>query len=143
MALRANASPSSSSAREPSRRRRTTPTPSAEDPGKKLKLTGLVVGGVGVVSLGLGLYFGYEAGKISDDISNHKDTTVQWRSDIVAYQDRGQRDEYLQITLLIVGGAALATGGFLYVKGRSKSSEVTVAPTASTNSAGLSLSGSF
>ena len=119
----------------------TRPPPPAGDPGKTLKTAGLVTAGVGVASVGLGLYFGYRAGKISDDITNHKDDG--WRDDIEAYQDEGQRDEYLQITLLAVGGVLVAGGAYLYFKGRSKTSETTIAPTATPGGAGMVFSGSF
>jgi tetratricopeptide (TPR) repeat protein len=114
------------------------------DPGKGLKTTGLVVGGVGVLSLGLGIYFGIQAKKISDDITENGE---MWRNDIIAYQDKGQRDEYLQITFLIVGAAAVTGGALLYMKGRNKtkaSESMTVTPSMGPGgSAGLTLSGAF
>jgi tetratricopeptide (TPR) repeat protein len=118
-------------------------TPSSGDPGSGMKTTGLVVGGVGVLSLGLGIYFGLQAKKISDDIS---DNQSMWRNDIVAYQDKGQRDEYLQITFLVVGGVAVLGGAALYVKGRSKTKaaeQTTITPAMSSGSAGVSIQGVF
>ncbi len=119
------------------------PVSKAADPGKTLKIAGLVAAGVGVVSVGLGFYFGSQAGKISDDISNN---TGMWRDDIVAYQDEGQRDEYLQIAFLSVGGALVVGGALLYMKGRKKTSaeSTTVQPAMMPGGGGgLSLSGAF
>ncbi len=122
------------------------PTPPAavttSDPGKGLKTAGLVTAGIGVVSLGLGVYFGVKAKSISDDITNNNAT---WRDDIHAYQDEGQRDEYLQIAFLAAGGALAITGTYLYLKGRNKtaSEAVTVQPTMMSGGGGVSFSGSF
>lgn len=119
------------------------PPPPASDPGKGLKIGGLVVGGVGVVSLGLGVYFGIQAKNHTDYINNN---TEQWRTDITDYQDEGQRAEYLQITFLAVGGVAVAAGTYMFLKGRSKSrsaESTIVQPTASPGGAGVLVRGSF
>lgn len=119
------------------------PTPAPSDPGKGLKTTGLVVGGVGVLSVGLGIYFGIQAKKISDDITENE---AMWRNDIISYQDKGQRNEYLQITFLAVGGAAVIGGAVLYMMGRGKTKaaeSMTVTPSMGAGSASLTLSGAF
>ncbi len=117
-------------------------TPAAADPGKTFKTVGLVAAGAGVITVGLGLYFGVQAGKISDDISDHK--MDAWQDSILADQDRGQRDEYLQIACLTVGGLLVAGGAYLYFKGRAKTTEsMTVAPTVSPGGGGMVFSGSF
>lgn len=118
----------------------TTPV-SPADPGKTMKTAGLIVAGAGVVSLGLGGYFGYRALKISNDISDHKDDA--WQDSIIAYQEEGQRDEYLQIALLSAGGVLLAGGVYLYFKGKAKSETATVTPTVTPGGGGMVLSGSF
>lgn len=118
----------------------------AKDPGKGMKTAGMVMGGIGVVSVGLGIVFGIQAKKISDDISSHTDMTVPWRKDIIAYQDRGQRDEYLQIGCLALGGALVIGGAIVYLKGRSKSSSAestTIQPSVGPGGGGMVLSGSF
>ncbi len=115
----------------------------AADPGKGLKTAGLVTAGIGVVSVGLGLYFGVKAGTISDDITNNTST---WRNDIADYQNEGQRDEYLQIGLLSLGGVLVIGGTYLYLKGRKKSAAESAAiqPTMMPGSGGgVSFSGSF
>ncbi len=128
-----------------------TPTPEAPatppaDRGKGMKVAGLVTGGVGLVSLGLGFYFGAKAQSISDDISSHTNPDDPWRDDIRDYQDQGQRYENLQIVTLVAGGVLVVAGGFLYLRGRSKSSSaerVTVAPSATPSSVGLVFGGAF
>ncbi len=127
----------------PPREQLPPPPPPPSDPGKGMKAGGLIVGGVGLVSVGLGVYFGIQAQKHTDYINDNKE---QWRPDITDYQDAGQRDEYLQITFLAVGGVALAAGTYLYLKGRSKSSaaeSTIVQPTASPGGAGVLVRGSF
>jgi tetratricopeptide (TPR) repeat protein len=112
------------------------------DPGKTLKTVGMVAGGVGVITLGFGAYFSYRAAKISNDITDHK--MDRWQDSIVAYQDEGQRAEYLQITCLTVGGLLVAGGVYLFVKGRSKTAEsTTITPSVSPGGGGMVLSGSF
>lgn len=121
-----------------------TSTPPS-DPGKTLKIAGYATGGVGLLALGIGFYFGSEAGKISDDITNHTDTTIAWRDDIKDYEAKGQRYENMQIAFLVAGGALVVGGTALYMLGRSKkpTESMTVTPVATANSAGVSLSGSF
>lgn len=121
-------------------------TPEPGDPGSGMKTAGLVTVGLGVISLGVGFYFGAQAKSISDEISGHTDPNDPWRDDIRDYQDKGQRYENIQIATLIAGGALVVAGGFMYLRGRSKSSSterVTVAPSATPSSVGFVLGGSF
>jgi tetratricopeptide (TPR) repeat protein len=113
--------------------------------GGGLEIAGYAAGGAGLVALGLGFYFGSQAQKISDDITNHTDKTIAWRDDIKSYEAKGQRDENLQIAFLISGGVLVIGGAALYLLGHSKSSSETLAvtPTATRSSAGVALSGSF
>jgi hypothetical protein len=115
--------------------------------GSGLKTGGLVVTGIGAVGVGLGIYFGIRAKAISDDISRHTDTSIAWRDDIRAYQDEGQRDEYLQIGGYVGGGALVVTGAILYFVGRSKSApateQVSVSPMAGADGGGIVFSGGF
>lgn len=128
------------------------PTPQPErpqpvgDPGKALKIAGYATGGAGLLALGVGFYFGSEAQTISDDITNHTDTTIAWRDDIKDYEAKGQRYENLQIAFLVAGGALVVGGAVLYFLGNSKKSSaetLVLRPTASADSAGAVLSGSW
>ncbi|MGE3767953.1 MAG: hypothetical protein AB7L94_37215 [Kofleriaceae bacterium] len=118
----------------------------AKDPGKGLKIAGYAAGGAGLLALGVGFYFGSEAQKISDDITNHTDTNIAWRDDIKDYEAKGQRAENLQIAFIVAGGALVIGGAALYILGRSKARNtetLAITPTATANSAGVSLSGSW
>jgi tetratricopeptide (TPR) repeat protein len=100
------------------------PAPASEQPAHgstKLKYGGLAVGAAGLVVTGLGLYYGTQAQKISDEITGH-DTTMSW-DHIRDRQAEGQHDEDLQIGFMVAGGALVATGVIMYALGRSSGSE--------------------
>ncbi len=118
------------------------PAPRA-NPGRTLELAGMAVGGVGVLSLGLGFYFGSEASSISDQISNHNPADP-WPDNINDLEKQGESHETKQIIFLTVGGVALVGGAALYFLGRSKrSSEVSITPTVAAGGAGVVFSGAF
>lgn len=117
----------------------------AQDPGRTMKLSGMAVGGVGVIAIGLGVVFGVKAQNATSIVNDHK-MGDPWPNDILDIEARGQRDENLQIGLLVGGGAALVLGGALYYVGHSKKpaeTAVTVRPTATPTSVGLAVGGGF
>ena len=122
--------------------------PTTSDPGGGMKLAGMVTGGVGLVTFGLGLYFGVQAKKINDDIED-QGITEPWRDDIVAYMDKGQRYEYMQIGFLVAGGALVVGGTVIYMLGRGKTSaaesqtQVSITPSVTPNGGGVTLFGRF
>jgi hypothetical protein len=122
--------------------------PTTSDPGGSMKLAGMVTGGVGLVTFGLGLYFGVQAKKINDDIED-QGMDERWRNDIVAYMDKGQRYEYMQIGFLVAGGALVVGGTVIYMLGRGKTSsaesqtQVSITPSVTSTGGGFSLSGRF
>ncbi len=122
--------------------------PAKTDPGGSMKLAGMVTGGVGLVTFGLGLYFGVQAKKINDDIED-QGMDERWRNDIVAYMDKGQRYEYMQIGFLVAGGALVVGGTVIYMLGRGKTSsaesqtQVSITPSVTSTGGGVSLSGRF
>ena len=119
--------------------------PKPPDPGRNMKLGGIGVGAAGVVMAGLGVYFGVQAQKATDVVNNHK-MGDPWPNDILDIEARGQRDENLQIGLLIGGGVAVIGGGVLYFLGNSKKPAeraVVLRPTATQSSVGLSIGGGF
>lgn len=123
-----------------------TPVAATKGGGSGLKIAGYTSGGAGLVALGLGFYFGSEAQKISDDITNHTDTTVPWRDDIKDYEAKGQRYENLQIAFLVAGGVLVVGGVALYLVGNAKkpaTESLALRPTASADGAGVVLSGAW
>ncbi|MBX3160058.1 MAG: hypothetical protein KF773_29080 [Deltaproteobacteria bacterium] len=124
------------------------PKPRVVDRGKGLRATGLVTGAAGLVALGVSVYFGLEAKKISDDITNHcanQDPCPAWPENIRELQDRGQAHEDKQVILLVAGGAAVVTGTVLYVIGRSKKTteRVAVTPVVTPDAVAIGFSGRF
>lgn len=92
------------------------PPPEASHGNAKLKYSGLAIGATGLVVTSLGLYYGVQAKKISDEITNH-DAMMGWDR-IRERQAEGQHDEDLQVGFLIAGGVLVATGVILYGLGR-------------------------
>ena len=119
------------------------PKPSG-DPGRGLRIAGLGVAGAGVISLGAGVFFGLKAKENSDLISNHN-MADEWPANIKQIEADGQTYENRQVIFTIAGGALITTGVVVYFIGRSKKSEtsVSVTPTVTSETAGVSLSGSF
>lgn len=99
-----------------------------------MRISGLVAGLVGLGAIGVGIYEGVQAKRISDDISAHM-VPDRWRGDIRSYEAEGQHHENLEIGLLIGGGVAVTAGIVLYALGRSSGSSdrektaIRVAPT--------------
>lgn len=118
------------------------------DPGASMKLTGMIVGGIGIATLGAGLYFGVQAKKINDDIED-QGPNEPWQNDIRAYMDKGQRYENMQIGFLVVGGALIVGGAIVYVLGRGKTSaseqqtQVSITPSVTPTGGGVTLVGRF
>lgn len=111
----------------------------------KREMAGIASAAVGIASLTASVLYRIEAKSISDDISNHS-PTEPWADNIQALEARGQRYEDRSQLALLVGGAALVTGGILYFTGRANrvSSETAIiAPTVSRDSAGISFSRGF
>lgn len=115
-------------------------------PGKKLKIAGLALAGVGVLGLVIGGYYGYKGLSVADDINNHKGGWTDGDGGILAAQERGHRYNKLQAVFMITGGVLLISGVAEYMLGRSRANSaehVAVAPVVSSDSAGLVLGGSF
>ncbi len=114
-------------------------------PGGTLKLTGMVVGAVGLVGVGVGTYFGVRALQITNDINGH-DIDDPWDSDIRDQMAKGQQYEDRQILLSVAGGVITATGVALYILGatRAPSTEkLSIRPTATTDGVGISFGRGF
>jgi tetratricopeptide (TPR) repeat protein len=120
-------------------------TGGVDHPGNTLEYTGLGIGAAGVIALGVGTYFGVQAKKISDDISNHP-INQMWRTDIRSYEAQGQSDQNKMIGFVIAGGALVASGAIMLYMGHSKNASaehVAVMPVASPTTIGLAVGGGF
>lgn len=91
-----------------------------EDRGKTLRVVGLVAAGVGVATLGTGLFFGSQASSKEDDIVTLRRSGGAW--DQSAY-DAGKTDAMLGTVLIASGAAVMATGAVLFVVGMTKKGE--------------------
>lgn len=97
----------------------TTPVaPPADQPasGSGRRTAGLVVGGVGIVGVGLGAFFGLNAsGKWSDAKAKCSDYPYGCGPDGRELQDSAKSQATLSTILFAAGGALLATGAILYL----------------------------
>ena len=111
-----------------------------------LRLAGVAVSVIGAGAFGAGIYFGLQAKKISDDITNH-DPSQPWPADIKDQEAKGKSDETKQIGLMIGGGVAIAAGVAMIVLGAPKEEHETgvsyVTPVATPDSVGFAAAGRF
>lgn len=96
-----------------------TTEPPREEPsstGGTQRTVGLVVGGVGVASLVVGGVFGMLAKSKNDDALDPKNcpTSTQCNASGIQLTDEAKSRALVSTILVVVGGAALATGGVLF-----------------------------
>ncbi|MCA1664623.1 MAG: hypothetical protein LC659_10200 [Myxococcales bacterium] len=84
--------------------------------GRRLRLAGLAVGGVGVASLGVAVGFSVLAKQASDKLTNGTPSSMY----DFGLDRTGRNDESAAIALYVVGGAAVAAGVLVYAVGRQK-----------------------
>ncbi len=93
------------------------PAPAAEPPpGRGKRIAGLVTGGVGVLLLGTGVYFGLAARSDADAVSGGGG---EWDTE-ADIQERGKRESLYAVILTSAGVAAIGGGVALYLWGRSE-----------------------
>jgi tetratricopeptide (TPR) repeat protein len=110
-----------------------------------LRYVGIGVAIVGAGAFGLGTYYGLEAKKISDEITNHK-VSDPWPANIKDREAEGKSDEKKQIGFMIGGGVAIAAGVTMVILGGSKSegeTRISVAPIATSDTLGFAAAGHF
>jgi hypothetical protein len=111
-----------------------------ESTRRRLRLAALASGGIGLVSIGVGIYYWTRARSLSDS-ANHAAAY-----DRVTYDD-GKRAETMQWIFYGVGVAAVATGAAIYGYGRwwfrAKASDVALAPLLGPAAAGIEAHGAF
>jgi len=103
----------------------------------QLRITGLVVGGVGLASLAAGVAFGFKARSASDTISKHD--MGSWTEDEMDTFYAGQRANRNMVIAYVAGGALVTTGGVLYMLG----ARTRVVPVVGAQTAGLATWGRF
>ncbi len=115
------------------------------DPGSTQRTIGLVVGGVGLVGIGVGAFFGFDAISKNDDAKALCPRgNVCDDPDGVTLTDDAKKAATISNIAFAAGGAALAGGVILYLTAPSKSSTaLRVAPSLGPRQAGVSLGGRF
>jgi len=113
--------------------------------GKIKRISGLVVGGVGLVSIGLGVKFGVDARSRADDVAQ---LSGMWDPADEDIWDDGEAAERKAIIFASVGGAAVVGGAVLYLLGsrdakKPAESRVAATPAVGRDSVGLALTGHF
>jgi tetratricopeptide (TPR) repeat protein len=124
------------------------PTPIDEGPKTKtpvLRYVGVVVAVMGAGAFGGGVYFGLEAKKISDEITNH-DMNDPWPANIKDREADGKAAEKKQIGLMIGGGAAVVAGITMIILGAPKAENersASIVPLATGDTLGVAAAGRF
>jgi hypothetical protein len=77
------------------------------------RIAGLTLGGIGVVALGVGIYFGVAALNAQDRLSG----TAIWSPASQQTWDAGHDDSLAATSLFVVGGTAVAGGALLTILG--------------------------
>lgn len=120
-----------------------SPTPHAASSGSGTKTLGLVLGGVGVVGVGIGSFFGLKAMSKIDQAkeASCSDKLCQERGDLELTKDANSAATISNVAF-IAGGASLVAGAVLYFLAPStRESGLRASPYASQHEFGLALGG--
>ena len=115
-------------------------------PGRSLRITGLVLGGVGIATLATGGYFGLRVLQLESDAKTAADAGATQQDLQDMYKADGDAAERNQLICFGVGGVLLVGGAVTYWLGaRQGRSAPTTAwmPVVGTNFAGFALTGSL
>lgn len=122
------------------------PPPRKADEGLTTQQTlGLVVGGVGIVGVGLGSYFGVRAIKRNSDADTYCSTATLCQDPRgVDLTDKARRDATAANIAFAAGAVLVGTGTVLYLTGgRSDAEHVALVPLLGPGTAAASVSGRF
>ncbi len=122
-----------------------TPAHGSSSHTSPLRYAGVAVAIVGAGAFGVGTYYGLQAKKISDEITNHKPSDP-WPANIKNREAEGKSDEKKQIGFMIGGGVALAAGVTMFFLGAPKTTteaSISVAPIATADTLGFAAAGRF
>lgn len=110
-----------------------------------LRYVGIGVAVLGAGAFGAGVYYGLEAKKISDEITNH-DMNEPWPSNIKEREAEGRTAEKRQIGFMIGGGVALVAGVAMVILGVPKESgerSAAITPLVTGDTVGFAAAGRF
>lgn len=114
----------------------------AAKPGATMKMAGLATAGVGGALVITGIIFGRMASSAESDL-NALNSGGTWTQEQQDTYDSGERNNKIAIVSLVMGGAAVVTGGALYFLGRSKESSTSVAIVPSKSGTSVAVGWSF
>lgn len=124
-----------------------SPGPSAPPPDRGLttgQTLGLVVGGVGVIGLGLGTYFGVRTITKNSDAERFCNADNRCNQEGIDLTEKAKKDATSSNIAFAAGGALVALGGIVFLSsGRSESERVTLVPLLGPGTAAASVSGRF
>ena len=109
--------------------------------GRTWKIAGLVTGGVGVVTIALGLGLGHHGASLGDEVTAACATSCDWEVQ-KGKEARGKREVAIGKVLDGVGLATIAGGAIFYYLGV-RQETLTVVPVTSGNGGVISWSGSW
>lgn len=112
-----------------------------EDSGNGRRILSYVLGGAGIVSLGLGAYFGLKAKSTYDDSESHCRNGVCDSEGVTGGDDASTQAAVS--TVAFVAGGALLAGGIILFLTAPKDGGVNLQPAAASNGGGLRLGGTW
>ena len=117
--------------------------PPPTDDGSLKRVVGFSVGGVGLVALGLGTYFGLRAAGQKSDAEKECSGKVCSQSGLQQYED-AKTSGTISTIGFVVGALGLGVGGYMLWTARSPSAPTArLVPNASTQAAGLRMEGTW
>ncbi len=119
------------------------PRAGATSPGRTLKIASLSAAGIGILALGTSAYFATQASSKHDELAGFRGT---WTSREQTIWDEGESADRWTVITAGVGAAAILSSVVLYAIGSSKASgaeKLTLLPTSTSESASITLRGSF
>lgn len=87
--------------------------------GRSLRIAGLATAAAGVIGFGIGIKYGLDAQSIADDLSQPRS---MWGYEERELYEDGESAERTALIFMGIGGAALVTGGVLYLVGHNRDS---------------------
>lgn len=112
-----------------------------ENPGRALRLAGVVTGAAGALSVVIGIGIGHHASTLANDVSSACAVDCDWSSQ-EARDSAGRRDATIGYTLDIVGVAAIVGGSVMYHLG-TRGGALSVSPRSTEGGVSVSWSGAW